>query len=207
DIFICSPVIESSVDITIPTKKIYGVLCSQSISQRAFMQMIARCNKVEHPMTNVMSEQTIQINNNHSCWTFRDIYETNKTSIHNKAFHVERSKLIIGATHDERRKIISVFNTVEWLNKHPSLYLNFLKLLVESKGMIFTIDAEPLAKGEFTSSSDRETDSKMQSLLNAEDLTHEEYEELSKLKKQGKTTTEENARCEKVLLQTVLSIG
>ncbi|MFM7985018.1 MAG: hypothetical protein ACKPKO_37435, partial [Candidatus Fonsibacter sp.] len=102
--------IESGVDITIPMKKIYGVLCSQSNSQRAFMQMIAICKKVEHPTINVMNEQTIQINNNHSSWTFRDIYETNKTSIHNRAFHVEGSKLIIGATHDERRKIISVFN-------------------------------------------------------------------------------------------------
>ena len=83
--------------------------------------------------------------------------------------------MIIGATHDERRKIISVFNTVERLNKHPSLFLNFLKLLVESKGMLFTIDAEPLAKGEFTSSRDRETDYKMQSVLNAEDITNEAY--------------------------------
>ncbi|MFM7987694.1 MAG: hypothetical protein ACKPKO_51110, partial [Candidatus Fonsibacter sp.] len=135
-----------------------------------------------------MNEQTIQINNNHSFWTFRDISETNTASIHNRALHVEISKLIIVATHDERRKIISVLNTVERLNKHPALYLNFLKLLVESEGMLFTIDAEPPAKGEFTSSRDRETDYKMQSVLNAEDLTNEEYEELSKLKKQGKTT-------------------
>ena len=98
--------------------------------------------------------------------------------------------MFVGATHDERRKIILVFNTVERLNKHPSLYLNLLRLLVESKGVLFTIDAEPLAKGEFTSSRDRETDYKMQSVLNAEDRTNEEYEELSRLKKQGKTTTE-----------------
>ncbi|MFM7984071.1 MAG: hypothetical protein ACKPKO_32570, partial [Candidatus Fonsibacter sp.] len=70
----------------------------------------------------------------------------NKTSMRNRAFHLECTKYIIGATHDKRRKIISVFNTVERLNKRPSLYLNFLKLLVESKGMLFTIDAEPLGK-------------------------------------------------------------
>ena len=157
-------------------------------------------------MNEQKNEQTIQINNNHSFWTFRDIYETNKASIHNRAFHVEGSKLIIGATHDERRKIISVFNTVERLNKHPSLYLNLLKLLVESKGMLFTIDAEPLGKGEFMSSRDRETDYKMQSVLNAEDLTNEEYEELSKLKKQGKTTTEDNARCERYYYKRFLAL-
>ena len=72
--------------------------------------------------------------------------------------------------------------------------------------MLFTIDAEPLAKGEFTSSRDRETDYKMQSVLNAEDLTNEEYEELSKLKKQGKTTTEENARCERYYYKRFLAL-
>ncbi|MFM7987246.1 MAG: hypothetical protein ACKPKO_48830, partial [Candidatus Fonsibacter sp.] len=37
------------------------------------------------------------------------INETNKAYIHDRSFHVEGGKLIIGATHDERRKIISVF--------------------------------------------------------------------------------------------------
>ena len=77
-IFIFSPVIESGVDITIPMKKMYGVLCSQSNSQRSFIAMVAICRNVEHPTTNVMHEQTIHINNNHIFWTFRDIYETNK---------------------------------------------------------------------------------------------------------------------------------
>ncbi|MFM7979447.1 MAG: hypothetical protein ACKPKO_09045 [Candidatus Fonsibacter sp.] len=74
-----------------------------------------------------------------------------------------------------------MFNTVERHNKHSSLYLNLLKLLVESKGLLVTKDAEHLAKGEFTSSRDRETDYKMQSALNAGIPTHEEYEELNKL--------------------------
>ena len=45
---------------------------------------------------------------------------------------------------DERRKIKTVFNTVERLNKHRTTYLNYLKLLVESKGMLFTVDQESL---------------------------------------------------------------
>ena len=50
DVFIFSPVIESGVDITIPMKKIYGVMSAQSNSQRAFLQMIARRRKVEEPV-------------------------------------------------------------------------------------------------------------------------------------------------------------
>ena len=60
---------------------------------------------------------------------------------------------------NERRKIISVFSTVERLNQHPTLYMDYLKLLVESKGMLFTIDKEPLATDStYTSTRDRGTD-------------------------------------------------
>ena len=45
-----SPVIESGVVFTIPTKKIYGAMSAQSNSQRAFLQMIARRRKVEEPV-------------------------------------------------------------------------------------------------------------------------------------------------------------
>ena len=55
--FIFSPVIESGVDITIPIKKIYGVMSAQSNSQRDFLQMIARCRKVEEPVINGYKRQ------------------------------------------------------------------------------------------------------------------------------------------------------
>ena len=47
NVFLHSPVIESGVDISIPVKKIYGLLRSKSNSQRAYMQIFARCRKVE----------------------------------------------------------------------------------------------------------------------------------------------------------------
>ena len=53
--------------------------------------------------------------------------------------------------------------------------------------MLFTVDKEPLAQGEFISSRDRETDYKMQSILNASSSTTEDYEEPRTKKKAGKT--------------------
>ena len=68
---------------------------------------------------------------------------------------------MLGSNHDERRTIISVFNTVERLNKHPSLYPNFLTRLVDHiTGKFCTVDKEPLANDEFTTSRDRKTDYK-----------------------------------------------
>ena len=46
NVFLYSPVIESGVDITIPVKKLYGVLSAKSNSQRAYLQMLARCRNV-----------------------------------------------------------------------------------------------------------------------------------------------------------------
>ena len=70
-----------------------------------------------------------------------------------------------------------------------------MRLLVKSKGMLFRKRQGPLAAGEFTSSRDRETDYKIQSVLSAPIITPEEYEELKTNKEAGKTTNEENATC------------
>ena len=59
--------------------------------------------------------------------------------------------------------------------------------------MLLTVDKEPLAKGEFTSSREREADYKMQSILHAPSITPDECEELNTKKKAGNTNNEENA--------------
>ena len=60
---------------------------------------------------------------------------------------------------NERRKIISVFSTVERLNQHQTAYLNYLKLLVASKGMLLTVDKESLPEDSaYSNNKNRETD-------------------------------------------------
>ena len=59
--------------------------------------------------------------------------------------------------------------------------------------MLFTVDTEPLGV-EYTSTRDREQDNHIQSILNAPNITSQEFEELNKRKKTGKTTTAENSR-------------
>ena len=80
--FIFSPVIESGVDITIPMKKMYGVMSAQSNSRIAFLHMIARCRKAEVPGINVLSDRFVPVNENHNFWTYKDVYETNNHIIH-----------------------------------------------------------------------------------------------------------------------------
>ena len=107
---------------------------------------------------------------------------------------------------NERRKIISVFSTVERLNKHRTAYLNYLKLLVESKGMLLTVDKGSLPEDSaYNSSRDREKDSKMESILHAQNITDIEYKQIDKLKSKGQATTEENNHCQRHYYKKLLA--
>ena len=90
----------------------------------------------------------------------------------------------------------SIFNTADKLNKHPSLYLIFFKLVALNIGMNYMVDEEPLATGSFTYNKDRETNCILQPSRTAPNITDDEYSELSKRKKRGETTKEENATCD-----------
>ena len=99
-----------------------------------------------------------------------------------------------------KRKNISVFNTVERLNKHPSVFINYLRVMANAKGMTFTIQQPPPPPEEEQAPPQRKktkVESKASSIITAKDLTQEEYEEISERKRIGKTTTEENLQAEK----------
>ena len=81
NVFIYSPTIESGVDITVPVKKVYGVLCCKSNSQRAYLQMLARCRNVEDGRMDIMNASELRINKNHCFWKYKEVLELNKTTV------------------------------------------------------------------------------------------------------------------------------
>ena len=119
-------------------------------------------------------------------------------------FAVSDGLLRLSENVDTRRKNISVFNQVERLNKNPVLFINYLRILAANKGMGFTIDQEVVEREE-ARAKDPRTNYKLQSILQAPEITHAEYEELSTLKKQGNTTTEENFKVEHCFWQRYLA--
>ena len=168
NVFIFTPVIESGVDITIPFQTIYGVLCSRSYSQRAYMQMLARCRNVKDQQIDIANGPYQKINNNYKFWPYKEVLILNKSTVG-----------------DTMRKNISVFNEVERLNKHPSLFVNYLKQLARSKGISVNIDEAP-----------RERD--------APNITPSEYAEFVTQKKMVQTTTEENFKVDRHFWQQYL---
>ena len=86
------------------------------------------------------------------------------------------------------------------MNKHPSIFINYLKVLAEGKGIKFQIQKPLDDEGKQKKKRTKEQ-AKLEQILTAKDLTSEEHEELSLNKKMGKTTTEDNLRVEKKFWQ------
>jgi hypothetical protein len=99
----------------------------------------------------------------------------------------------------KHRKSISIYNTVERLNKHPSLFINYFKVLAEAKGIKFEVQAKP--EGKEGQRKKSKTTAKIDRILDARDLEPKEYDELRRKKKLGKTTSKENAEVEKCFWQ------
>jgi len=101
------------------------------------------------------------------------------------------------------------FNTVERLNKHPSVFINYLRVLANAKGMTFNIQhpPAPTPTEEENATDDQaaaapqkkktKVESRASSIVSAKDLSEEEYDEISQRKRIGKTTTDENLQCDK----------
>ena len=197
NVFIYSPVIESGVDITIKVKKVYGILCSRSNCPRAYCQMLARCRDVEVDRIDVLNDPTLKINDNHNFWTSKEVLELNKAAVDNTplAFMVKEGYLEIDKERHSRRKTVSIYNTTEKLNKHTSLFINYLKGMCISKGMDFQITQRPADSPKAKKTNTKNY--KVEAILAAKDLTNDEYDELAKLKKTGNTTTEQNCQVDK----------
>ena len=109
--------------------------------------MINRCRCVEDPNRDFLNGEGLRINGNYNFWTYAEVLELNKVTVANT-----RPELLIEdgvmrvAENDAnaKRKSITVFSsTVERLNKHPSEFVNCLRVLASAKGMTFTCQYPP----------------------------------------------------------------
>ncbi|MFM7978562.1 MAG: hypothetical protein ACKPKO_04535, partial [Candidatus Fonsibacter sp.] len=190
-------------------QKLFGLLCSSSNSQRALLQMINRCRCVEDPNMDFLNDGRLKIINNYNFWKYAEVMELNKHTVANTRpeFLIEDGRMRIAENEaNAKRKIMSVFNTVERLNKHPSVFINYLRVLANAKIMTFTIqhppapaEEEPTAEDQVAAPQNNKTkvEFRASSIVGATDLTKEEYDEISQRKKMGKTTTDENLQADK----------
>ena len=67
------------MDIAVPVKKLYGMLSCKSNSQRAYLQMLARCRNVENGRIDILTDSQFRANKNHYFWTYKEVQELKKT--------------------------------------------------------------------------------------------------------------------------------
>ena len=88
----------------------------------------------------------LEINSNYNSWKYSEVLELNRLTVDTvrAEFLVEDGELRVEeSTLSKQRKNISVYNTVETLNKHPSIFINYLRVLAWLKGIKFQIQAVP----------------------------------------------------------------
>lgn len=207
NVFIYSPVIESGVDITVKIKKVMGVLTAKSNSQRAFMQMLARCRNVEDNTIILLNDEHFKIYKNcHSVkmWTFSEVKQLINDNDGDKQLIInEHEKIEFRDTTDRIRMNNSIYNTVEKLNKHPSIYISYLQILACNKGYKFVIDEKDERK---KPPKEQTQNYKVEMLLNADDIDDTKYNILLEKRRKQQTTFSENFMIDKHYYKKLLNV-
>ncbi len=98
----------------------------------------------------------------------------------------------------------SVFKSIERLNKQPSVFINYLRALASAKGMTFTIQQQP-KEGASPQRNNTNNARNVSNIVEAKDLSHEQYEDISNRKKTDNTTTDNDLQAEKHYWQNFFS--
>jgi hypothetical protein len=166
--------------------------------------MVARCRNVEDTRMDMLGDSTCKLNNNYYFWHYREILELNRQAANatrDDELIVEGGTLTFGESEkSKRRKNMTVFNTTEKLNKHPSVSLNYLRVLVEGKGMKWQ------AADEEAPPKPPQTNYRLTAIMNALDIDNDVFEDIGLRKKMGKTTTDENFQWEKMFWKRYFSV-
>ncbi|MFM7985192.1 MAG: hypothetical protein ACKPKO_38330, partial [Candidatus Fonsibacter sp.] len=113
---------------------------------------------MEDPNMDFLNDGRLKINSNYNFWKYEEVLELNKHTVANTRpeFLIEDGVMRIAENGaHSKRKSISVFNTVERLHKHPSVFINYLRVLANAKGMTFNIQYPPAPAEEETATEDQ----------------------------------------------------
>jgi hypothetical protein len=185
-------------------KKVYGMLSVRSNCPRAYMQMLARCRDVEDPNIDILNDPTLKINDNYNFWRYDEVLELNRITVNRVDPELYEDGDYLELRDNERnkrRKTISIYNEAERLNKHPGVFLNYLRMLAVGKGMDFRVIESKAEKEK----KEKKPNYKVEAVLQAEDISAQQYEDLTLKKKRGETTSEENFQVERHFWQRYLA--
>ena len=93
----------------------------------------------------LLKGEGLDLNSNYNFWRFAEVQELNSHTVDETRaeFIFEDGEIKVKENAlNKHRKSISIYNTVERLNKHPKLFINYLRVLAEAKGIKFEVQAK-----------------------------------------------------------------
>lgn len=176
DVLIYSPTIESGVNFDMKHfKKLYGIICLGSTTQRAFCQMLSRVRKFE--------EDTITILNVNFQLKINDINDNNRyyyDEVKNSMINLDVIKMKEVINNGKIKKELDlydsnyIFNKIEFMYKNDYYFLAHLRDIVISKGHTFELDQTEYKKKKKEKDKEKSEDI----LLSIPNINRMEYEQL-----------------------------
>ena len=207
DVLIYSPTIEAGVNFDLPHfDKIYGIVCSNCNSQRAFCQMLARVRKTtdNNILLYASSLQYKKISKN-KVYSFDEVQNTLIALDIIKINEVyEGSKIIKRLTPYDTNYI---YNKIEELMKHKYYYLGYLELLLKNKGHDFINKIKPKEKAEKVRADIKESKlASSEKFLTIDDITEDKFKRLMDRQKTSTATETDKLQIKKYLIKSSLGL-
>jgi hypothetical protein len=207
DVLIYSPTIESGVNFDMEHfDSIYGIICENSTTQRAFCQMLSRVRKIK--------EKNI--------WVLNMNYklDVNEIDDNNKYYYDEVKNLLINLNVVEMKEVINngkikkeldfydsnyIFNKIESLYKNNYYFLGHLKKILISKGHSFQLDMTTY-KEQKKKKDDDDKEKIEDILLSVDDINSLEYEKLLIIQAECQATELDKLKIKKYVFKKSLGV-
>jgi len=210
DVLIYSPTCEAGVNFDVEYfDRMYGILSDKSTTPRGFLQMLARIRKVKKNKIILLNECFNQKAKVKDFYTYSEVkssilyLEGLSVQCENKMINGKMCKVNNLSSYD----INYIYNRVEQLNAGNYYFLSQLESMCISKGHTFKrLDDKPKIEGENKKKTDDIIVTKIDQILEAEDLTEEKFQECLNAQSKDKATKEQKMAVTKHMHKLALGL-
>jgi hypothetical protein len=202
-----SPTIEAGISCNVPGyfDRIFGYLCSNSCSQRSYMQMLSRIRQFNENNYYLYSE--ISCDTFHSKrWTFEELEANSifdKNLILNDVYEYDEKTDEYKVTRkNSLYRTMYHHNMIEEKNKNIKIFMPIFIELAKSKG--YKIKIKEVAKK--MGKADKDLNKKYLDILESDNINSRQYEEYLNYQNQGKATTAHKLSIAKYICMAKLGI-
>lgn len=207
DVVIFTPTIEAGVNFDMPHfDKIYGFINSGSCTQEAFFQMLARVRKIECDNIELLNHSGLKLNEFVKPWTFQEVKGGMlfDDKLQRGQMYIDTPTDIFVTSDNELYEYNYIYNETEQYNTHPKYFLKVFDKLAKDKH--FKIVYDDIIDDEPTPRKSKDKNIRIDKLVEAEDISTQEFQELYKHQERRCATEQEKYQIERYILKQKLGV-